>query len=408
VRILGFCEGIRVDTGGVGLVGVPGIHRALADRGHRDALAIAGEPMVSARPVLKDRLEEVFDAREESASGVVSFPAFGKWCFSPHLYAAAAHVASRADFITMHSLFSYPVLTGYLLARRYARPYGLWPHGVLAPVQRKISSSKKALYSALLARRILESASVLFFSASGERDEARELGLNVPSVVIPHGIDVSQFADLPARGAFRKRYLSGHTGPVVLYLGRLNAKKGLDLLIEAMARVVREIPDVKLVIAGGGHPPAFANEVRRWLGAGGIAGAAILTGVLDEPDKLTAFADCDVFVLPSIAENFGFSMFEAMACRRAIVCSETVNYAGEVRSWEAGLVVPRTSEAFAGAITTLLLDPMRRDTLAANGLALARTYSWDSCGERLEAAVRCVLTHQPFPAILEPALSFDS
>lgn len=403
MRVLGFCEGTRQDSGGVGLVGVPGIHRALAERGHHDALAIGGRPMSSARAVLTKRLEDVFDACETSSAGVVTFEAFGRWCFAPRLYAAAANVASRADFITMHSVFSYPVLVGYLLARRYRKPYGLWPHGVFAPVQRQISRRKKAVYDLLVARRILESASVLFFSAKGEREEALALGLNVPSVVIPHGINADQFALLPSRGGFRFKYLNGHAGPVVLYLGRLNAKKGIDLLVDAMAHVVREIPRVRLVIAGGGHPPTFAAEVKRWLRDAGLADVAIMTGMLHDADKMGAFADCDVFVLPSVAENFGFSLFEAMASRRAIVCSDTVNYAGEVRSWDAGLVVPRTPTAFAEAIVTLLRNPDLRERLAKNGLALARNYSWESCGRRLETAIQCILARQAFPASLDPA-----
>jgi glycosyltransferase involved in cell wall biosynthesis len=402
MNVLGFVEGVRSEAGGVGLTGVPHIHRALAERGHRDALAIGGRPMMTARPILRQRLEDVFDTSEESAAGAVSFPAFGRWYYTPGLYTGASAAASRADFITMHSLFSYPVLVGYVLSRRFGTPYGLWPHGVLAPIQRQVGRRKKAVYNPL-ARRILDSAAVLFFSARGEREEALECGLKAPSVVIPHGIELEQFANLPKRGAFRQKYLNGHSGPMVLYLGRLNVKKGLDLLIDAMRQVVKDIPNARLVIAGGGHPPAFADGVQRWLAAAGLSDAAILTGLLGEEEKLMAFADADVFVLPSAAENFGFSMFEAMASRRAIVCSDTVNYAGEVRDGKAGLVVPRSSEAFAGAISSLLRDPGRRHALAERARALAGNYSWDSCGRRLEIAINCVLAGEQFPSSLSPA-----
>jgi glycosyltransferase involved in cell wall biosynthesis len=403
MRVIGFCEGVRADSGGIGLIGVPGIHVALAARGHRDVLAIAGQPMSTAQSVLTDRLENVFDAKGESAVGAVSFPAFGRWCFSPPLYAAAAHSVSRADFLTMHSMFSYPVLAGYLLARRYNKPYGLWPHGVFAPVQRRVGSRKKTIYTALLARRILDSASVLFFSAEGERDETRDMGLGAPSVVIPHGIDTKQFAVLPADGTFRRKYLGGYAGPIVLYLGRLNAKKGINLLIEAMPHVVRKVPGTKLVVAGGADPPAFAEDVRKWIVAAGVTEATVMTGILDECDKRAAFADCEVFVMPSIAENFGFSMFEAMACRRAVVCADTINYADELRHRHAGLVVPRRLEAMADAIVTLLRDQNQRAVLGDNGFAMASSYSWESCGERLETAIQCVLTEQSFPASLSPA-----
>jgi glycosyltransferase involved in cell wall biosynthesis len=332
----------------------------------------------------------------------VSFPSFGRWHFSPSLYRDATDAARRADFLTMHSIFSYPVLVGYMLARRYHKPYGVWPHGVFAPVQRRVSSGRKALYHALIARRILDSASVLFFSAPGERDEAREIGFTAPSVVIPHGIDVKQFAGLLADGTFRRKYLDGHRGPVVLSLGRLNAKKGIDLLITAMGRVLRESPDAKLVIAGGPDPPAFADETARWIEDAGIGKATVMTGILAEHDKRAALADCDVFVMPSIAENFGFSMFEAMACRRAVVCSDTINYAGEVRRAGAGLVVRRSPEDVAGAILTLLRDPGYRAAVGDRGFALASSFSWEACGQLLETAIQCILAKRPFPAELMP------
>ena len=161
-------------------------------------------------------------------------------------------------------------------------------------------------------------------------------------------------------------------------------------------------PDTKLVIAGGPDPPAFAEEIARSICEAGVGDATVVTGILDEDDKRAAFADCDVFVMPSIAENFGFSMFEAMACRRAVVCSDTINYAAEVRRSEAGLVVPRKPENIAAAILELLRDPAYRAAVADRGFALANRYGWEACGLRLETAIQCILAKRPFPAELTP------
>ena len=403
MKVLGFCEGARDDAGGIGLIGVPGIHRALAGRGHQDALIVAGRPMPSALPMIRQNLSEILGSDDPGATGVVCFPAYGRWYFSPGLYKEAAPFVRDADFLTMHSLYSYPVLVGYLLARRYRKPYGVWPHGVLAPVQRLVSARRKSLYGMALAHRILASASILFYSAEGEREEARALGLKTPSLVIPHGIDVTPFASLPEPGLFRTKYIDRHRGPLVLYLGRLNTKKGLDLLVDAMARVLKEIPDAKLAIAGGGHPPEFADEVRKWIAEADIGHACVLTGILDEADKRAALTDCDVFVLPSAAENFGFSMFEAMACRRPVVCSDTLDYADEIRAENAGVVVARSPDPMGRAITALLQNADRRVELGTNGRRLAGKYSWESCGERVEIAIQSVLNNQPFPASLQPA-----
>jgi glycosyltransferase involved in cell wall biosynthesis len=299
-------------------------------------------------------------------------------------------------------MYSFPVLAGYVAAKRFGKPFGLWPHGVFAPVQREVGRARKVVYDTMVGRRILDDASVLFYSAEGERDEARPLGLKAPSVVIPHGIDARQFANLPARGAFRQKHMAGHQGPLVLYLGRLNVKKGLDLLVESIARVVREIPDVRLAIAGGGHPASFTSKVQKWVAQAGIQKTTVLTGPLDENEKLAAFSDCDVFVLPSAAENFGFAMFEAMASGRAVVCSNTMNYAGEVSRCAAGIVAERTVASFAEAIGQLLSNSEQRLAMGQNGQRLARNYSWDTCGRRVEMTIESILTGQPFPLELKP------
>jgi glycosyltransferase involved in cell wall biosynthesis len=306
-----------------------------------------------------------------------------------------------ADFITLHSLYSFPVLAGYLLARRHHKPYGLWPHGVLAPFQRKVHWRRKWLYDRVIAWRILKEAKVLFFSALGERKEIQSLNLTTPAVIIPHGIDTQKYIELPRRGHFRNRYLGGHVGPLVLYLGRLNAKKGLDLLVEAMAKVFEKMPNVRLAIAGGADPPRFMDQVNTQLKKLGIADRAILTGRLSDQEKMEAFADSDVFVMASHAENFSFAMFEAMASRIPVVISNTLNFAQEVKRNSAGIIVDRDPISFANAILDLLQETeVGRHQIGENGRNLAYDFSWEACGEKMEQTIKCILQGKPLPAEL--------
>ena len=105
----------------------------------------------------------------------------------------------------------------------------MWIHGALAPFQRRVSAGKKRLYERLIARRILDEASVLVYTAQSERDEANDFGIKAPSVIIPLGMDSLKFEELPPAGRFRSCFFPGRTGPLVFHLGRLNGKKGLDL-----------------------------------------------------------------------------------------------------------------------------------------------------------------------------------
>ncbi len=313
-------------------------------------------------------------------------------------------LVSEADFVTLHSLYSFPVLAGYLLAQWHRKPYGIWPHGVLAPFQRQVSARKKWLYNKLFAERILQNASVIFYSAEGEREEAAALNLHTPSVVVPDGFNSDEFATLPERGLFRTRFLDGHKGPVLLFLARLNAKKGLDLLIKTMQRVIAVRPDVRLAIVGPPDPPSFKKEVLQWIKESGVESQTVLTGAAGPEMRLQAFADADVYVLPSHAENFGFSVFEAMACGVPVIVSENLNYASEIASSGAGLALPRAPEKFSAAIINLLDHPDIRREMGACGQSLVRQYSLEETGAKVAKAIESIAHRKPIPAELSPSV----
>ena len=392
MKVISFVEGANPRGGGLGLVGVPRISKSLADRGHEVVLNVAGRAVPGADPFIMPNANcALHPQRKAGEFTIVTFPAYARWAFAPSMLWSLRRYAANADFVSLHSLYSFPVLAGYMLARLNHKPYGIWPHGVLAPFQRRVSQRKKNIYDWLIARRILNQASVLFYSAVGERDEARSLGLRPPSVVIPHGFDTQKYLHLPSGEQFRTKYLKGHQGPLVLFLSRLNAKKGLDLLIQAFSLVVKKMPNTRLAIVGSGDPPKFEMQVKSWLTEYGIENYTIMTGFISGPEKLMAFSEADVFVLPSQAENFGFANFEAMASKIPVVISDTLNYANEIKSYEAGLVVRRDPKEFAEAILKLLNDQYLRQRLGQNGFRLAYSYSWETCGEKMEQSIQCIL-----------------
>jgi glycosyltransferase involved in cell wall biosynthesis len=363
-------------------------------------LNVAGRVIPGLEQIQPDLNRKLHAKEEDSKFKILTYPSCGRWAFAPGMLWALLCHAPNADFISLHSLYSFPVLVGYLLARIYGKPYGLWPHGVLAPFQRRVSTGKKRVYDFIIARRILNEASVLFYSASGERDEVRPLGLAPPSVIIPHGIDAKEYSHLPPRGDFRTRFLRGYQGPLLLFLSRLNAKKGLDIMAQAFAIVLKEMPEVRLAIVGGGDPPEFESRVKSWLRECRINGQAIMAGFLKSQEKLQAFADSDVFVLPSEAENFSFAMFEAMASRIPVVVSDSLNYAEEIRRFQSGIVVRRDAHGFAHAILTLLRDPALRKRMGENGLRMVQSYSWAACGEKVEQTIQCILRGKSLPEVL--------
>ncbi len=401
MKVVSFAGGQTPGKSGMGLVGMPLILSHTAARGHQVVLVMGGLPSPGRENFLVPDLASAVRRKEGAGTfGTVCFSAWTTWSFSPAILWRLHRLIRSSDFVSLHSLYCFPILAGYFLARLHGKPYGIWPHGVLAPYQRGVSAIRKWFYDRMIGRRILEHASVLFYSARGEREETRSLGLTAPSVIVPHGFDAQEFAILPARGRFRKRHLNGHEGPLVVFLARVNGKKGVDLLIAALARVMSQQPETRLAIIGPADPRSFERRVREWLHAAGIESKAVVTGSVGPGERLEALADADVYALPSQAENFGFSIFEAMASRVPVVISDTLNYAKEISNAGAGFAVRRDAESIAKAVLQLLNDPLLRCQMGANGVRLARAYSWEANGLAVERTVESILEHRTLPADL--------
>ena len=406
MRIVGFVEGARGDSPGI--VGVPIILKSAAAQGLNVILLMGGSPSLGSNRFVVSDADAALARKEGNGTfGIISIKSWTFWFFCPSILWRFSRLVRDADFVTLHSLYSFPVLAGYLLARLHGKPYGISPHGVLAPFQRIVSARKKWIYNRVFGNRILQNASVIFYSAEGEREEASVLKLRPPSVLVPDGFDPSEFAILPERGRFRERFFDGHKGPLVLFLARLNAKKGLDLLIEAMRSVIAERPDVRLAIVGPPDPVSFNKDVLRWVRENNIEAQTALTGMADKEMRLQAFADSDVYVLPSHAENFGFTVFEAMACGIPVVVSDTLNFAPDFSRSGAGFVLSRTPEAFSKAILNLIGHPDLRNKMGACGRNLVRQYSLEETGAKVAKTVESILHRRPFPEDLVPKIAIE-
>lgn len=390
MRIVSFSEGTHPANGSVGIAAVPAICRSLYEQGNTVTLVVGNNPyqFLESTPLSLDYLKK--KSQKGNSLEMVHAPGLTKWAFAPKLLLSFKLVA-QADIIFLHSLYSFPVLVGYIFSKIYKKPYLLYTHGVLAPFQRQVSFRKKVIYNWLIAKSILDNASTIVYTSSGEMEEAKPLKIKAPAAIIPHGVDFAASHILNDKKNFRQKYLGGHTGPVLLYLGRLNAKKGLDILIESFSVIQKEIPDARMVIVGGGDPPSFETKVRDWVSEFGLGQKVVFTGPLFGQEKYSAFAGSDVFILPSIAENFCMTMFEAMSFHLPVIISENLNLAADVKQARAGLVVKRDAQSFANSTISLLEDEKLKSELSQNGFQFAKTFSWQKTGEKLNNLIHNVV-----------------
>jgi phosphatidylinositol alpha-mannosyltransferase len=195
--------------------------------------------------------------------------------------------------------------------------------------------------------------------------------------VIPNGVNVGRYQ----RAVPIARWKDGC--PNILFVGRLEDRKGLPHLLKAFRLIRRSGIECRLLVVGSGPQE---REARRYVMTRGLQNVEFL-GRVSDAEKAQLFKTADVFVSPATGrESFGIVLLEAMAAGTPIVCSDIHGYKGVVqRGRQAILVPPRDSKALAAGITELLVDPVLRQRMGAAGLERAGQFSWEHVTARVEA-----------------------
>jgi glycosyltransferase involved in cell wall biosynthesis len=302
--------------------------------------------------------------------------------FSAPLARVVRTAVREHDVVHIHGLFLFPQYAAYRAASRARVPFIVSPCGALDPALRGRSRLAKALTDFLWQGRMLRNASGIHFKTEEERRLASDLRLAERQFVVPNGIDWGSFQCLPDGACFRKRYLGGHDGPIILNIGRFSHKKGLDILIRAFAQTNRAHSAALLVLVGP-DDEELKPKLKRLAADLCVYDKVVFIGMLHGEELRAALSAATIWALPSRTENFGNAVIEAMAAGVPIVVSPAVNLAPAIEAANAGIVCDRTPEAFSSAIAALLQSESRRSSLSDRAREFARAYDWDGVAERL-------------------------
>lgn len=301
---------------------------------------------------------------------------------SPGLALALRRRIASFDVAHVHSLYLFHGAAAAFLARRAHVPYVMRPHGTLDAYHRAARAGRKAVYEALVERRNLDAAAAIHCTSRAEQRAIDALGFRAPTVVVPLGIHhehLEREID-PAPLLCAHPELDGRT--LVTALGRLTPKKGLDLLIDAFARLAE--PGAHLVLAGP-DDEGLGDDLRRRVEAHRLGGRVTFPGMVTGDAKIALLQRSAVFALPSEDENLGVALLEAMAAGVPVVTTRGVAIHEEVARAGAGLVVARTVDDLADALAGLLAEPERRRRLGAAGRRLVRSiFAWERLAPALE------------------------
>jgi glycosyltransferase involved in cell wall biosynthesis len=353
---------------------VHGLASALVDRGHRVEVFTTNidGPRLSPVPVLQPVMVDGVE--------VTYFPTgIGRRIYrSPSMFAALDARIEEFDLLHLHSVYLWPTSMAAAVARRAGVPYVISPRGMLVRdlIKRK-SRMLKTAWISLFERRNLRGAESIHLTSETEGRDFHDLGLPAKRVdLIPNGIDLPKY---PTIGTRLTVQAVAHR-PVILSLGRISWKKGIDRLIRAMPRV----PTAELVIAGNDdeHLIPTLQEVAR---AVGVADRVRFVGAVFGDDKWRTFAQADIFALPSYSENFGIAVLEAMACGLPVIVTPEVGLSDAIVDAGAGIVSDGNPHAFGDAIAALLLQPDLMGLMGAAGRRAARdNFSWLAVAQRMD------------------------
>ena len=302
--------------------------------------------------------------------------------YSRQLTAFLRQNIGRFDLAHIHEVWHHAGYAAFRAARKNGVPIVLTPHGELSEWRLRHKRWKKWIYMKAALDRILRNADAIHAITQAEKRRIAELGCDTPVLVAPNGIDPAPFDNLPSPAEFLDRFPVIRGRRVILFLGRLNSTKGLDILARSFTPVARRFPDAILLIAGPDEEGVRA-KTESILRSEGTLRSALFTGILTGTDKLAAMSLAAVFVLPSYSEGFSIAILEAMAARVPVVISRGCNFP-EAAERGAGFVVEPSHIPVAEATTALLADPGLRAQMGERGRQLVATrYTWPAAAAKL-------------------------
>lgn len=267
---------------------------------------------------------------------------------------ATVKLLRDADVVHIHAMWEPYNARLASLCRQVGTPYIITPHGMLDDWCMAQSSWKKRLHMLLVGRRMLESAAIVHCTAAAELAQSRKWFPRGHGSVVPNLMDLAPYRALPGPEEARARWprLSRHDVKL-LFLSRVNPKKGVEHLIDATARLAREGIDVLAMVAGPADP-GYGEALAARAKAAGIADRVEFLGHVGGTLKFSLLESCDMMVIPSSQENFGFVFFEALAAGLPVVTTNLVDTCQELASSGGAVIVSQDGESVARGIREVL------------------------------------------------------
>lgn len=347
---------------------VPRLAAALVDGGHRvQLLTLTGKVGFSLKGV------------EHLQYPKRSYPKrLGR---SPELCRALYRHAAGADILHNHSLWMMPNVYPGWAARKCHKPLVVSPRGTFSEWARARSKWLKRVVWPLLQRPAITDAACFHATAYSEYEDIRRAGFRQPVCIVPNGVDILDIPSLSLQETTRRQ---------LLFIGRIHPTKGLDDLLRAWHAVASKFPDWDLRVVG----PDSGGYLAKMQALAAVLRVQRVTfsGPLYGKEKLRAYQDAELYVLPTKSENFGMTVAEALAAGTPAIVSKGAPWS-ELAIRNAGWWIDVGADPLVACLEkALATSPSRLASMGQSGRSwMQEEYSWSRVAEMMIASYEWII-----------------
>lgn len=312
---------------------------------------------------------------------------FRRYKFSLDLLLWLSKHASEYDIAHIHALFSPVSSLAATIARSKNLPYILRPLGTLDPADLQKKRFLKQIYAALLEKPNIAGSAAIHFTSNQEANISERFGVSTRDLVIPLGVTASLRTEVLTTNSSKSEI------PQILFMSRIDPKKGLNLLIPALENLLAEGIDFQFILAGGNpQDPDYEAKIKSQIVNSPLKSHTIVTGFVTGDRKASLLQNADLLVLPSYYENFGIAVAEAMVAGLPVVISNQVYIWEDIQKAEAGWVCSLTVESLTEMLRLALRDKDERTHRGLNAKNYAlKEYSWDAIAKQTIQAYQTII-----------------
>lgn len=299
----------------------------------------------------------------------------------------------QSDIVHIHGSWRFHLVLTAQAALKYAIPYIIRPAGNLGRIPRSSKSFLKMPYFHLIEKRYFNRASAIHCTTTKELKELTDLKIKAQKFVVPQPV-----TSVTEHDNRKSDFLSticpkiNNNSKIILYLGRLGWIKNLKVLAEAFVKIAPEFPDIFLVFAGPAEDDRVVSQIRQIIPEDLISSRVHFTGMIRGKAKSAFIQNAAVFVQPSLHENFGISVAEALTYGKVCIVSNGVALADDIRKAGAGIVFDGSTQELAAALSKVLSNKSQISEMEKNALKLAKYFQVSEVVRQLDIHYRRCLS----------------